>query len=143
MGIDTVIFSTGKDDWGTPQDLFDELNEEFHFDLDVAASKVNAKCKHYYHQRDNGLISLWYGNVWCNPPYSNIPEFVKRCSEYDGLSVLLLPSRTDTKWFHDYIYKNPRCEIRFIRGRLRFQGAESTAPFPSMIVIYKAQQKSS
>ena len=125
---------------GTPQAFFDELDKEFHFDLDVAASDDNHKCVRYYTKETDGLANLshWGGQVWCNPPYGReIGKWVKACAEYSGPSVMLLPARTDTRWFHDYIYNNPRAEIRFIKGRLKFNDGDSPAPFPSMVVVFK------
>lgn len=137
----TVLFSSKNDDWETPQKLFDELNKEFRFTLDVAACTENAKCINYYTKEIDGLSQKWEGVIWCNPPYGRkIGEWVKKA--YLSVStkctvVMLLPARTDTKWFHDYIYKNKQAEIRFIRGRLKFGQAKNAAPFPSMIVILK------
>lgn len=131
--------------WCTPQDIFDELNKEFNFTLDVAATDKSAKCNDYYTKQDDGLSKSWKtsGTVFCNPPYGRtIGKWVKKA--YDeflgGQSVvLLIPSRTDTKWFHDYIYG--KAEIRFIKGRITFEDEDGNkrwnAPFPSMIVIYR------
>ena len=122
-------------DWATPQDLFDELDKEFHFTLDVCASDWNAKCKKYFTEKDDGLKQDWTGVCWMNPPYGReIGKWIKKASEIQGgVVVALLPARTDTKWFHDYIYK--KAEIRFIKGRVKF-GGKGPAPFPSMIVIF-------
>jgi site-specific DNA-methyltransferase (adenine-specific) len=127
--------------WETPQEFFDELNKEFSFTLDPCATKETAKCKKYFTKQENGLIQDWGGaTVFCNPPYgSEIKLWVKRCSEHKGKVVMLIPSRTDTKYFHEYIYKKPNVEIRFIKGRLKFKGKQKgsgAAPFPSMIVIF-------
>lgn len=137
-----TLFSTGKDDWETPQDLFDDLDAEFHFTLDVCADQHNAKHPHFYTEQENGLAQDWRGEtVWCNPPYSSGKQnyWVRKCYEEgqkpDTTVVLLIPARTDTARFHDYIWG--KAELRFIRGRLKFVGAENSAPFPSMIVIYR------
>lgn len=138
--ITSGMFTSNTPEWGTPQAFFDELNKEFHFDLDVAASDENHKCARYYTKEADGLANLshWGGQVWCNPPYGReIGKWVKACAEYGGPSVMLLPARTDTRWFHDYIYGNPRAEIRFIKGRLKFNDGDSPAPFPSMVVVFK------
>lgn len=137
-----VVFSSGKDNWTTPKDLYDKLHAEFNFTVDGAADSNNTLCAAYWDIEHDALKQAW-GNerVWCNPPYSNWQAFVKKAYESRGLSVLLLPSRTDTKAFHNYIYKNPRVEIRFIRGRLKFSNSENSAPFPSMIVIFKEIDK--
>ena len=128
--------------WETPQDFFDKLNEEFNFDLDVCASKENAKCKKYYNKDEDGLNRNWNKGVWkwMNPPYGReIGKWIAKASE-ERMTVALIPARTDTKYFHDYIYNKPNVEIRFIKGRLKFcmggvQG--QSAPFPSMVVIFR------
>lgn len=133
-----VMFSHKSDEWETPQDLFDRLDAEFHFDLDVCATDDNHKCAKYYTLKQDGLSQEWHGTVWCNPPYSNIKEWAKACYEY-GNAVMLVPSRTDTKWFHDYVYN--KSEIRFIKGRLKFGDSNNSAPFPSMIVIFRKDKE--
>ena len=139
--MNTVHYSSNSDEWETPQDLFDVLNFMFHFSLDVAASDKNHKCKEYFTKEDDGLSKEWRGRVWCNPPYGReIGKWVKKCYEYDGLSVMLIPARTDTKWFHKYIYNNPRADITFLRGRLHFNNSKNAAPFPSMIVVFKEEK---
>lgn len=108
--INAGLFSSKTDLWETPQDFFDELDEEFHFDLDVCALPENAKCENYYTPEDNGLDQPWRGTVWCNPPYGRqIGEWVQKAEFWTFLGiadtvVMLLPARTDTKWFHRYIY---------------------------------------
>lgn len=136
-----VMFSSETDLWETPQDFFDKLNEEFRFTLDPCATPDNAKCNNYYTVVENGLKQDWQGNtVFCNPPYGrSIKEWVKKCYEEslkpNTTVVMLIPARTDTTYFHDYIY-NIAKEIRFIRGRLKFGNATNSAPFPSMVVVY-------
>lgn len=137
-----VMFSSAKDDWETPQDFFDSLNQEFHFSLDAAASDSNAKCPIYFTKSDNALLKNWGGyTVFCNPPYGReIADFVKKSYEESKKPntsvVMLLPARTDTKWFHEYILG--KAEIRFLRGRLKFVGAVNQAPFPSMVVVFRS-----
>ena len=128
------LFTSKTDEWETPQDLFDQLNNEFLFSLDPCATKKNAKCPKYFTKKDDGLSKDWSEHVvFMNPPYGReIGKWVKKISEEGG--VALLPARTDTKWFHDYIYKKAR--IRFLKGRIKFSG-KGPAPFPSMIVIFK------
>lgn len=136
--MNKVLFSHESDEWETPQELFDELDQEFHFELDVCASDDNHKCKDYYTVFDDGLNQTWFNcNVWCNPPYSNIKQWAKRCFDHKGLAVMLVPARTDTKWFHEYCYNKRKVEIRFIKGRLKFSNSKNSAPFPSMIVIFR------
>lgn len=134
-----VMFSSKTDLWATPQDFFDKLDNEFHFTLDVCATPENAKCEKYYTKKDNGLFQNWDGVVWCNPPYGRqIGEWVEKAyieHTRGATVVMLLPARTDTKWFHDYIY--PYAQIRFVRGRLKFGNSTNSAPFPSMVVIFR------
>lgn len=130
------MFSSNTDMWETPQDLFDKLNEEFHFDVDVCAIADNAKCEKFFSPEQDGLRQEWGGVLWCNPPYGRrIGEWVKKAFLSKATTVMLLPARTDTKWFHDYIYN--KAEIRFLRGRLHFNESKAGAPFPSMIVIFR------
>lgn len=135
-----LMFSSKTDLWETPQDLFDKLNNEFQFTLDVCATPENAKCDKFYTKEQDGLKHPWKGTVWCNPPYGRgIGQWVRRAlfaSVSGATVVMLLPARTDTKWFHDYIYKRNNVEIRFIRGRLKFGGSKNSAPFPSMVVVF-------
>ena len=136
--INPGLMTSNKDTWETPQDLFDTLNEEFRFSTDVCANKYNAKCSHYFSKADNGLHKDWTGVCWMNPPYGKqIGPWIKKAYDESQKGVVvvgLLPARTDTRWFHDYIYN--KATIRFIKGRLRFVGANNSAPFPSMIVIW-------
>ena len=136
-----VLFSSKEEKWATPQDFFDKLNDEFHFTLDVAASPNNAKCANYFTEEQDGLAQSWGGHtVWCNPPYGRKTGlWVKKAYEEHQRTgctvVMLLPSRTDVRWFHDYILG--KAEIRFIKGRLKFGGSKNSAPFPSIVVIYR------
>lgn len=129
------MFGRDRDDWETPKDLFRKYDEKYHFTIDVCASDQTAKCARYYTKEQNALAQDWNGErCWCNPPYGHIiKEFVKKAVESKALTVLLIPARTDTKLFHKYIYN--RYPVEFIKGRIRFVGAGSTAPFPSMAVI--------
>jgi len=139
--MDEVHYSSGKDDWETPQSLYDKLDKEFNFDLDVCANEYNAKHINYYSEQDNGLEKEWRGNCWCNPPYSQskfwIEKAYKSALKGDATVVMLIPARTDTKAFHRYVYKKPNIEVRFVKGRIKFVGAKHCAPFPSMIVVFK------
>ena len=136
-----LMFSSATDEWYTPIEFFNQLDSEFHFNLDPCATDQNHKCKHYFTREIDGLSKKWGGyNVFCNPPYGRtIGLWVKKAYEEskkpNTLVVMLLPARTDTKWFHDYIYG--KAEIRFIKGRLKFGGCKNAAPFPSMVVIFK------
>lgn len=137
--VSKVLFSSNCDNWSTPDTLFQDLDQEFNFNLDVCADITNHKCVNYFDIKSNGLSKSWRGyRVFCNPPYSNIKEWVKKCyfenKYHDVFICLLIPSRTDTSYFHDYIYHN--AELRFIRGRLHFNNSKSSAPFPSMLCIF-------
>lgn len=141
--INKALYTSNSEEWATPQDLFDKLNDEFKFDLDIAANDNNYKCERYYTKETDALAhkNEWQGNIWCNPPYGRkIGEWVKACAEYSGLSVMLIPARTDTKYFHTYIYKKPNVEIRFLQGRLHFNNSKNAAPFPSMIVVFNNEK---
>lgn len=139
--MNKILFSSQSNEWATPPELFSKLDAEFGFTLDPCATDDNHKCPKYYTQEDDGLRQNWGGErVFCNPPYGRaIGEWVRKCSDEakkpGTLVVLLIPARTDTAYFHDYIYHKTR-DIRFLRGRLRFGGATNSAPFPSMIVIF-------
>lgn len=137
-----VFYSSKTDMWATPQDFFDALDAEFHFTLDACAVKENAKCEAYYTPEQDGLDQPWTGRVWCNPPYGrNVGQWVKKAHDTasGGFVVMLLPARTDTRWFHDYIYG--KTEVRFIKGRLKFGSCQNAAPFPSMVVIFGGEHK--
>lgn len=142
IGTD-ALFSRDSDEWETPAELFEILNDEFHFTLDACATDDNHKVDKYFTKMDDGLKQDWSGyRVFCNPPYSEIGKLVRK-AYYEGLKAetlvcLLIPARTDTRWFHDYILH--RSEIRFIKGRLRFSGSKWNAPFPSMIVIFRSAE---
>jgi len=137
-----LMFSSQSSDWETPHDLFKRLDNQYHFTLDVCASKRNRKCNHYYSPKVDALKQPWVGVCWMNPPYGRqIKHWIKKAYEtsLDGATVVcLLPSRTDTAWFHDYCVKG---KITFLRGRLKFVGAENAAPFPSMLVEFKRRKR--
>ena len=131
-----TMFSSKTDMWATPKDFFEKINLEFNFDLDVCAIPENAKCEKFFSPEQDGLKQEWVGKCWMNPPYGReIGKWVKKAYESKTLVVALLPARTDTKWFHEYIYG--KAEIRFIKGRLKFGGSSNSAPFPSMLVIWR------
>ena len=127
----------------TPQAVFDELDAEFGFTLDPCSTDANAKCPRHYTRKDDGLSKDWSGErVFMNPPYGReIGSWVEKAATSDALVVGLLPARTDTRWFHDWVYG--RAELRFVRGRLKFErgGAPGmSAPFPSMAAIWRCEQ---
>ena len=135
------MFSSQSNEWATPQDFYDNLDKEFQFNLDPCCTHENAKCENYYTIDEDGLAQDWSGHtVLVNPPYGRkIKDWVKKSYEEsrdpDTTVVMLIPARTDTAYFHDYIYD--KAEIRFLRGRLKFGDSKNAAPFPSMVVVYK------
>ena len=141
-----LMFSSVDHTWETPPDLFAELNREFNFTLDPCCSHENHLCESYYTKEDDGLSRDWRGTAFVNPPYGReLAQWVRKCHAEAGrgiTSVMLIPARTDTRWFHDYIYN--QAEVRFLRGRIKFgaRGVASTnsAPFPSMIVIFRGKK---
>ncbi len=134
--MNNIHFSHKTNEWSTPDNLFNDLNQEFHFTLDPCATPQNAKCEKYYTKEKNGLIQDWIGErVFMNPPYGKaIGKWIEKAvTESSEVVVMLLPARTDTRWFHTHIYGS--CTIRFLKGRLTFGNAKHPAPFPSMVVI--------
>lgn len=146
MNDSGALFSSKTELWETPQDLFDTLNKEFHFGLDACAIPENAKCQNFFTPELDGLKQKWggYGTIWCNPPYGpQIKEWVGKAvaEAKEGVTtVMLVPARTDTQWFHDYVYQKPGVEIRFLKGRIKFGGAKYNAPFPSMLIIFRKEK---
>lgn len=135
-----LMFSSATCEWATPPELFRALDEEFGFTCDVCATADNAKCAEFYSPEQDGLAQEWTGVCWCNPPYGReIGKWVRKAAESSCTVVMLLPARTDTKWFHDFIYG--KADIRFVKGRLKFGAAKNSAPFPSMIVIFKRESE--
>lgn len=134
-----LMFSSNDQTWETPQDFFDKVNAEFNFNLDVCASELTAKCQKYYTEKEDALIQEWNGICWCNPPYGRaINKWVKKAYEESlkgNTIVMLIPSRTDTTYWHDYIFKYAS-EIRFIKGRLKFGNSKNSAPFPSALIVF-------
>ena len=126
--LNKALFSSQRTDWQTPLELYQKLDEEFHFDFDPCPHKPTF----------DGLTTEWGLSNFVNPPYGRqLPKWIKKGyeeSQIGKLVVFLIPSRTDTQWWHDYVMKSD--EIRFIRGRLKFGGAKNSAPFPSCIVIF-------
>lgn len=145
-----LFFSSELQTGRTPDDLYNILDNEFHFDFDpcptyhesiictnaiTGATSIGTKSNLFW----NGLTINWKKSNYCNPPYNNQKAWVEKAyneSLKNKTCVMLLPARTDTKLFHDFIFKKAY-EIRFIKGRLRFKQYTNSAPFPSMIVIFK------
>lgn len=142
MAISPALFSSANHEWQTPEWLFDRLNHEFLFDLDAGATETNRMCSNFISPEQDALKTPWTARsaVWVNPPYSRaIVSWVNRAIRFSQPHlpvVMLLPARTDTGWWHEQVLPHA-AEIRFIRGRLRFQGAPTSAPFPSVIVVFR------
>lgn len=137
----SVHFSSKTNEWSTPQSFFNELDKEFNFTLDPCATHDNAKCDKYYTIEDDGLLQDWSKDiVFMNPPYGReIKHWVQKAYEESlkGATVVcLIPARTDTTYWHDYIF-NKADDIRFIKGRLKFGDGKNSAPFPSAVIVYK------
>ncbi len=132
-----LMFSSKTDLWATPQYFFDALNKKHNFTLDVCATKENSKCKDFFTPEQDGLAQDWKGVCWMNPPYGRqIKHWIKKAyeeSKKGATVVCLIPSRTDTIYWHDYVMKG---EITFIKGRLKFGDAKNAAPFPSAVVVF-------
>jgi len=125
-------------EWETPQWLFDLLNKEFEFTLDVCALPENTKCPRYFTPEDNGLTQPWDGTCWMNPPYgTTIKDWMGKAKQeaLNGSTVVcLVPARPDTNWWWDNVIE---AEVRFIKGRLEFVGSPSAAPFPSAVIVMR------
>lgn len=138
MSLNRALFTSQTPEWETPQWFFDRLNAEFHFTVDVCALPSNAKCPTYFTPDMDGLRQPWTGVCWMNPPYGReIGAWMKKAyesSQAGATVVCLVPARTDTAWWQDYATKG---DVRFLRRRLRFGNATSSAPFPSAIVIFR------
>ena len=139
MGKFDGKFESVTTEWETPLELFNELDREFGFTLDVAASHENAKCKDYFTKEDDGLLKPWSGVVWCNPPYGrDMKNWLSRAlneAKNGVTSILLIPARTNTIWFHELCLDV--AEVRFIKGRPKFGGMDHGLPQPLALVIYR------
>ncbi len=139
--------SSNKQDWATPDYIFEWADEKFGpITLDVCATANNTKCSTYFSTEVDGLVMDWHGTCWMNPPYgADITHWVKKAAEESRTGqtkvIGLLPARTDTKWWHDYVA--PYCNIYFLQGRIKFKGADSSAPFPSAIAEWRSWANSS
>lgn len=139
------LFSTGKDDWGTPWWLFNLLHERFKFTIDLAASKKNAKLPRYFTEEDDALKQSWSGERgFLNPPYTLAPEFIaKSHSEFkyaSAFSAILVPARVSNSEWHEFVLPDAQ-ELIIIRGRVIFEGAETGAPFPSCVIVFDPLRK--
>jgi len=142
------LFSSKKQDWATPCALFEEVNREFNFVLDAAASSTNAKCSLYLDVEADALTKSWSviskgKPVWLNPPYGrSVGKWLQKAYEESvkGCTVVCLTfARTDTKWWHDWVMK--AAEIRLIPGRITFVGGESAAPAPSCLIVFDENRR--
>ncbi len=147
--VSKALFSHKSDEWSTPQWVYDRFDALYHFNLDPCATPDNAKCRDFYTKEQDGLTKSWNGKrVWVNPPYSNIGEWAEKCKveAWGGeqtphgfpkertIVCLLVPARTDTRWFHEVIHSAEH--ITFIKGRLHFNDSENSAPFPSVVITF-------
>ncbi len=140
------LLTSNTNEWYTPQPLFEELNKEFNFNLDPCCTEKSAKCKNYFTISDDGLSQNWGGySVFMNPPYGReIKDWIKKAyeSSLEGATVVcLIPARTDTSYWHDYIF-GKASDIRFLKGRVKFEREDGfkagSAPFPCAVVVYNA-----
>ena len=138
------IFGTpgSKQDYGTPRWLFDGLDHEFGFTLDVCASADNAKCERYFSGADGGLNQEWSGACWVNPPFRGAGKWIERAyyaaKIEDATVVCLVPVWSHLYWWHDYALR--ATEIRFLKGRITFEDSTKALPTPIAIVIYRPGQ---
>lgn len=149
--MNKALLSSQSMNWCTPADFFEKLDKEFFFNLDPAATPKSAKCKKYFTPKENGLAQSWGGyTVFCNPPYGRqIAEWVQKgfreSKKVDTTVVMLIPARTDTQYWHEYILGGKADEVRFIKGRLKFTdedgNATNPAPFPSALVIWRSPEQ--
>lgn len=150
--MNNALLSSKNLSWCTPPEFFNELDQEFHFDLDPTATDKSAKCARYFTPANDGLKADWGGcRVFCNPPYGRqIYDWVRKGYEESRkpgtLVVMLIPARTDTSYFHDYIFHGKADEVRFLRGRLKFTdedgNAKDAAPFPSAVIVWRSPDMS-
>jgi len=142
VSLNRALFTSRSATWETPDAAYSELDAEYGFTIDVCAEPHTSKCKRYYTKEDDALGRSWAGEVcWMNPPYGRqIGRWVRKAyeeSQGGATVVCLIPSRTDTAWWHDYVMRG---EVYVIRGRLRFGDATNGAPFPSAVVVFKGVQ---
>lgn len=142
IDIDSVPSQPKSGEWSTPQHFFDALNDEFDLIWDVCASHRNSKLAFYWTKEEDGLSADWRGKrIWMHPPRGrDLRRWVAKAANGGAeICVCLLPARTDTRWFHRYIIGNPRAEVRFVKGRLKFSGARKSSRFPNMVVIFRGE----
>lgn len=128
-----VLFSSLRDEWNTPKSLYEQLDSEFHFNFDPCPDSVEAEGLRKF----DGL-GEWKERNFINPPYSQVAKWIEhgyKQSLKGKLCVFLTAARTDTRWFHDYVLAHAK-EVRFVKGRLKFNGSKHPAPFPSCIIVF-------
>lgn len=129
------LLTSNRQEWETPQLLFDKLNSIYDFTLDVASTVENAKCTIFFTKKDDGLIKKWDGKIWCHPPYNNVGAWIAKayCESLNNpdfiMAMLLIPARTDTKAWHDYIFGHKHVTVKFLKGRLKFSNSKNSAHF--------------
>ncbi len=163
-----LMYNSKGQEWGTPLELYHKLNNEFHFTTDPCTTPDNRLgCRVFYTKVENGLHKKWEGNVFCNPPYGKeVKKWIAKCANHAsqglGTVVMLIPARTDTRWYHDFIcscfgdgnskytkwkfcYGTRQGVTKYLlQGRLKFENPEhklNSAPFPSMIVVFRPPKK--
>ena len=136
-----VMFSSKTGEWATPEEFFEKLDWRFGpFDLDPCADPTNAKCANFFTEAENGLTKNWEGfTSFINPPYGRgfdkwIQKSYEESRKEDTRVVMLIPARTDTKYWHNYVMKAD--EVYFVKGRLKFGDSDNSAPFPSAVVVF-------
>lgn len=136
------LMSSKSKEWRTPRALFLGLHRQYRFELDAAASSENAQLPVYFTEKDNALAQAWGPRrTWLNPPYGRLmPAWVAKAVSEKTLVVMLVPARTDTAWWHQFVLPHA-AQIAYVRGRLTFEGAKSSAPFPSAIVTFDPTAK--
>lgn len=137
--MNPVVFSSASEEWTTPQAMYAALDAEFGFDLDAAATDANALCARWFTKDDDALARPWGGVVFLNPPYGHgIGRWVRKAhdeAQRGAVVVGLIPAKTETRWWHDYVMR--AAEIRLVRGRMRFSGSTINAPFPSAVIVWR------
>lgn len=144
MGMfDHNKFKSTNQDWKTPRIIFDKLDREFHFDKELATSECNSLMKNHYTEQDDALKQKWIGRNYLNPPFKDAGKWVKKAhdeSQNGGMICMIIPSKTNTKWWHRYVMKAK--EVRFIESRPVFEregyeGNKHGLPFPLSIIIFE------
>ena len=139
MSLNQGMMTSNSDEWTTPSALFRALDRRFGFELDPAATKENALCSMFFTEAESGLVKSWKPwRVFVNPPYSHVADWMRKCSSESEkgcpLICALIPARTDTRWWHDFVKTADL--IHFLKGRLKFGDGAGSAPFPSALAFW-------